>query len=400
MKHVRALVGLVGILVLALVVSQACSAGGGSSGSESSGTPNGSGGAGGLMISGTGGNINLGGNMNTGGGDNCEEIIAEADEGVLPADVIFVVDNSGSMNAEAQATQQAIADFASIIINAMIDVHVILISADNTDDAGVCAPPPLGSGSCPNDENLPIFRHVNVGVGSSDGLQKILDTYPMWSAQLRANATKTIGIITDDDSALGATDFTTQLIALDPTFQGFKFDAIVAFEDSSTNETNCELFSGGNCAAFPCCGPNDDPIPPCAYIPADVGAVYQQLVSQTNGVIEDICIQQFSQVFQDMATAVVQGSQIPCIYDIPDPGGNNEIDFGKVNVEYRQDANATPQDIFFVQSEGDCDASGGWYYDDPQNPTQILLCEATCTAVQQSTDGSVSVLFGCATKIK
>ena len=102
-----------------------------------------------------------------------------------------------------------------------------------------------------------------------------------------------------------------------------------------------------------------------------------------------------------MATAVIQGSQIPCVYDIPPPMGNDEIDYTKVNVAYAPDPNTPPTDIFNVPGgAADCDASGGWYYDNPANPTQILLCDATCNVVQASSTGKVTVKFGCATKIK
>jgi hypothetical protein len=119
------------------------------------------------------------------------------------------------------------------------------------------------------------------------------------------------------------------------------------------------------------------------------------------GVYGDLCAQNFGPVFTDMATAVIQGSQIPCVYDIPPPMGNDEIDYTKVNVAYAPDANTPGSDIFNVPGgAADCDASGGWYYDNPANPTQILLCDATCNVVQASSTGKVTVKFGCATKIK
>ena len=36
---------------------------------------------------------------------------------------------------------------------------------------------------------------------------------------------------------------------------------------------------------------------------------------------------------------------------------------------------------------------------DPVNPTQILFCPATCDYVQMSTEGKVTVKFGCETLV-
>jgi hypothetical protein len=44
----------------------------------------------------------------------------------------------------------------------------------------------------------------------------------------------------------------------------------------------------------------------------------------------------------------------------------------------------------------DCGAAGGWYYDNPQNPTKIIMCPTTCDEVQ---GGKVTVVFGCETLV-
>jgi hypothetical protein len=307
----------------------------------------------------------------TGGG--CAETSSQAQSGVLPADIIVVVDNSGSMDLEEDWVQNNMNAMVTAITSTGIDAHVVMI------DQNTCVPAPLGSGSCPNDENLPHYRHVFESIGSTNGLEKLLQTYPQWQPSLRANATKTIVIVTDDDSDLGAGAFTSQLVALDPTFMGFKFDGIVSFDDPILA---CLNFG-------PCCG-----------ISAAEGSVYKDLVNQTGGVIGDLCQQNFGPVFTDIATAVVSGSQIDCVYDIPDPGNGQMIDPTKVNVEYKPSPSAPEEPIYNVPGgAADCGPAGGWYYDDPTNPTQILLCPASCDHVQMSTDGSVSVIFGCETKI-
>ncbi len=330
------------------------------------------------------------------GDGSCTETSSQAESGLLPADIIVVVDNSGSMTEEAQFVQSSMNSFASIIAGSGIDYHVILISADSNNDEGICVPSPLGSGSCPSDENLPTFRHVNTAVASSNAFELILSTYSQWSSSLRPNASRTITVITDDNSAMGAQDFQNQLIALDPTFAGFVFHTICA--PYEPNPLTCMTCGSGCSNCDPCCGLNMGVM--CTPLPAEQGTVYQELVNTTGGVEGDLCTQDFLPAFQQMATAVVAGSQVSCVYNIPDPPGGETIDYGRVNVEYTPTPGATPEDIYFVPGgEANCAGGPGWYYDNDTSPTQILFCDATCSYVQQSTEGAVAVKFGCATVV-
>jgi hypothetical protein len=390
----RAFAGVLGLGAVALALPQACSAGGSSDGTG--GTSSSSSGMGLSGAGGTGGGIS---SSTSGLGGGCASTSSEAQQGVLPADIIVVVDNSGSMTEEAIQVQLSMNAFAATIINSGIDAHVVLISADSTSDEGICVPPPLGSGNCPGDEVLPAFRHVVQEVASSNALELTLATYDQWKDSLRPGASKTIAVISDDESAKDAATFTQELVALDASFQGFKFDAIVAPYELfplvcfACNPTNCATCD-------PCCAPDENNML-CVPLPADEGTVYKDLVTQTGGVLGDLCTQNFQPVFDDMATAVVTDSQIACVYTIPDPGDGETIDFDKVNVEYQPNPNAPPEIIPYVPGGASgCDSTGGWYYDDPNDPTQIILCQATCDYVQGSAEGVVSVVFGCATVIK
>ena len=74
---------------------------------------------------------------------------------------------------------------------------------------------------------------------------------------------------------------------------------------------------------------------------------------------------------------------------------------GKVNVDYKGDANTPATSILYVpEGKAGCDANGGWYYDNPSSPKAIHLCEASCIDVQKTTTGKVNVKFGCATVAK
>ncbi|MGH8310444.1 MAG: hypothetical protein ACRETX_11710, partial [Steroidobacteraceae bacterium] len=65
-----------------------------------------------------------------------------------------------------------LASFADAISSSGVDVHLVLIS-----DPSVCAPAPLGSGSCPADQSLPGYRHVALSIGSGDALAAIVASH-------------------------------------------------------------------------------------------------------------------------------------------------------------------------------------------------------------------------------
>ncbi len=413
MRYRGAFFAAVGSLPLVITLSAACSAGptnnaGGFGGGGSGSGGSGAGTAGGGAIA-TGGNgqggfagAGPGGSGGLGGGSACATASAEAEAKLQPADIVIAIDTSGSMDEESAQVQQNLNNFASIITGSGIDVHVILIA-----DATVCIPQPLGSGQCNGaDENLPNFRHVVQQVASTNGLEVILSTYPMWKDTLRAGATKTIAIVTDDDSDMSANDFTSQLLALDPpTFQGFKFDAIA----SSQPPDDC-LFGGcfdlnpfdmiDTCATCmnPCCDKNSG-FPACEPFSAAEGKVYKMLVPQTMGIFGDLCLQEFGPVFQDMATGIIQSAQLSCDYAIPDPPEGETLDPNKVNVNYTPTGQA-PKAILNVKTPADCGAMGGWYYDNPADPQQIIMCPGTCNTLKADSTGKIEVLFGCETVIK
>lgn len=331
--------------------------------------------------------------------DTCAETSSTAESVTLPADILVVVDNSGSMTDEAGFVQDAMNSFVNVLTASGIDAHVILISADSTDEQGICVPAPLGSGSCPNDEKLPTYRHVVTEVGSRNSLQLILSTYDQWKDSLRPDATRTIAVISDDNSALAASDFATMIVALDPSFEGFKFDAIVApYDLSGVACFPCQINMTACNTCDPCCGTDSTLGIACVPLPASEGTVYKQLVSSTGGVLGNLCTQDFLPAFMDMATAVVDASQVACVYNIPDPPGGEMIDYTRVNVGFAPNPGG-PEEVIPNVPGGlaDCGPSGGWYYDDPTAPTQILLCPATCDRVQMSADGSITVKFGCST---
>ncbi len=346
------------------------------------------------------GNTCVGGECDDG---TCYESVSEAEEGTLPADIIIVVDNSGSMADEAASVQASMHDFVATLQASDIDAHVILISADSTSDTGICVPAPVGSGQCPADENLPTYRHVVRSVGSTNALSIILSSYSEWESSLRPNATRNFLVISDDNAGMSATDFMTQMVALDPTFEGFKFSAIFApYKVSNSTCVTCEIL--GTChttSCDVCCGKDSLLNVLCVPLTAAEGRVYRDLVQATGGIAGNLCIQDFLPAFIDLATAVIWGAAVDCVYNIPEPPAGVVIDYGQINVDYQPSPGDQAIPVYHVPGGlEDCGSAGGWYYDDHNPPEQILLCPATCAEVSENFAAVITVKFGCATLVQ
>jgi hypothetical protein len=291
--------------------------------------------------------------------EECAELVTDAMVGNQPADIIIAIDNSVSMANEIAGVQASMNAFSSQIAGAAVDPHVIMISGfEHNSDSGICVPPPLGSGLCPNaDHNPPSYWRVDDWVGSHSALARVVSHYPDYMPALRPTAVTHVLVITDDDSDWTAQAFIDQFTALDPNFDDFVLHAIVN----------------------------------------NSGDVYEQLAMQTGGQVASIASNDFQAIFDELANGVVATASLACEYEIPmlPPGQLFEAD--QVNVEFSDGVGGTLS-IGWVSDAAGCGAvADGWYYDDPLAPTSIVLCPQTCDSIQGYEAASVHVIFGCAT---
>lgn len=291
--------------------------------------------------------------------DECAELVTDAEIGSQPADIIIVIDNSASMANEIAGVQANMNALSSQIAGAAIDPHVIMISGfEHNSDAGICVPPPLGSGLCPGaDHNPSEYWRVDNWVGSHSALQRVVAHYPDYQPALRATAATHVVVITDDDSDWSAQSFSDQFKALDPNFDDFTLHAIINAS----------------------------------------GSVYSQLAMQTGGQVANINSNDFQAIFDELANGVVATASLACEYEIPALPPGEVFDADEVNVEFSDGAGGTLQ-IGRASDAASCAAvADGWYYDDPQDPSSIVLCPQTCDSIQGYEQASVRVIFGCAT---
>jgi hypothetical protein len=303
-----------------------------------------------------------------------EECTSFADSSAVvrrPADIIWVVDNSPSMIQETHAVQERLNAFSEQIVDAGIDVRVLLLTAypdpnaAPTIDTGVCIDPPLGGGGCPqDDDNQPIFAHVATNVGSLYALEKILDTHSIWAPMMRPDSTKHIIAVTDDDSIVGAEAFDSEFLALDPGHAGYQFHGIVATH-------------------------------PCGE--GAVGTEFIALADMTGGVIGNLCAREFQPLFDLLSTAVTEGTSLACSWPMPDAPPGREIDPSSVELELTIDG----APIVPTQFEPYACAphQHGWFFDDVDEPSQIVVCPATCDALATAGSADLDIQVGCATPV-
>ena len=293
-------------------------------------------------------------------GDRCvegqDDILVESQVTSGLADIVWFIDTSGSMEAEANWVQQNINAFAQYIGSQQIDYHVVLV-ADGYD---LCVPPPLGGPGCTDG---PRFRHVHERVGSNDGLEVVIASYPQYQDFLREGATTNFIAVTDDNSDEGASWFRAQVARQTaPGFSDpFVFHSIVAYGPLP--------FIGCITGAF-------------------TGLVYLELSNDTGGATFPICQADWASIFHELAETVVETLPATCSYALPDPEAATNAD--EMTLVFLAGAQATS--IAEVAGEDACGATGGWYRDDRDAPTTLVLCPATCRLL---TDGVLRLTYIC-----
>ncbi len=403
-------------------------ASGGTAGSSGSGASGGSGGGFGAM-GGSGGSVFDGGGSGGSPFDPDAACAVAKETAVvekLPVDIIWVVDSSASMQPAITQVQQGINDFASTVGSKDLDYKVIMLAlrgrgAQSGGLYGMCVPEPLaGDAECGNG---PRFFQSSINIHSTQPLEQLLGTLgdtsgyhvgqqrgpktsedANWRAELRPEATRSIVIVTDDNSRLTASHFETwggggnwasplfngaELPpgVLDPSwgglFDGYTFSGIYGWGSETNPATVCSFPGGGE--------------PPAS------GRVYTELVQKTGGVRAQICdgAPAWGPFFDQVATAVEAAARINCELAIPQPS-TGELDPGKVNVAISSPAGDI--ELFKVSGQSGCGTDGGWYYDDDSEPTEVILCPSSCeqaqsTVVQQG-EGSVDIYFGCESRVK
>ena len=341
----------------------------------------------------------------------CASVFVEANLDRGPVDIVWMVDNSPSMEPAIEEVRRGLNDFAALIAAGGLDYRVIMLSERGTGQYDVCIPPPLsGDSSCGDGER---FRHSNVDIRSTQPLEQFLGTLAQtsgysfgdsrggepWRDFLRADSTKNIVIVTDDNSRFSADQFegfpggsnpfnSTELPPgiLDASwgglFDGYVFHGLYGYGESGADSEPCRYRDGSR--------------------PASGGSVYSSLIMRSGGVRASLCdgASAWGPFFESLATNVAMTAQVDCEIALPEPPDGMTLDPRRVNVVIRTAAEQVT--IPKVPDEAGCGLLGGWYYDNDAEPTRVILCPRTCDLAQEAgamEGGGVSVQFGCETLI-
>jgi len=80
-------------------------------------------------------------------------------------------------------------------------------------------------------------------------------------------------------------------------------------------------------------------------------------------------------------TSIRSAVAIPCDLQIPPPPENQTLNFNQVNIGICDAAGQVVTTYYVENQEGCAQADDGWYYDNPDDPQSIILCEPTCETV-------------------
>jgi hypothetical protein len=102
-----------------------------------------------------------------------------------------------------------------------------------------------------------------------------------------------------------------------------------------------------------------------------------------------------TQTATDFQTALstIRGSTLSCDFQLPAPPAGKTLDISTVNVVFTP-SGGSAMTLTYDQS---CTGANGWHYDDPTNPTKIILCASTCVAVQADSSAKIDIVTGCET---
>ncbi|MCC6649150.1 MAG: VWA domain-containing protein [Polyangiaceae bacterium] len=400
-------------LVLAAAASVAC----GSSGkSEFEDPPAAAGATGGGFASnggqsaggagGAGGGF-TGGTTSAGGSTQINACAKQTTGGeLIPLDLYFMVDRSGSMedNGKWTSVTTALKQFVALPDAAGIGVGIGFFGVPPS------KPPPT---SCTNDAQcgeygpcLPGFNMCTGAVGGADSCEYADYATPkMTIATLPAAASQFTGEIgkvspkgsTPTTPAIrGALTYAHEWSTQHPDHLTLVVFATDGEPAGCIKSNSVDLAAQSASQGWQSWGIKTVVI----GVGSELGAL--NAIAQAGGTDKAVLVDVGGNVAKEFLDALNQlRSYVACKYQIPKPPGGQELDFGQVNVQVTSPG-GQPMFLGQVPDAASCGTAGGWYYDNPSAPTKILLCDATCAGVKQgqtpSTSTKVEIVLGCMTK--
>lgn len=395
--------------------------------------------------------LGVGGSLSV--GESCISVTASEVKSLKPVDIIFVIDNSGSMNEELEEIEKNINDnFANVMDAAGLDYRVIMVVQHNI--YGFCVEAPLSTvpkGGCekmkfddPPGNNPGKFYHYSVDVQSNDSPCIILDTLKStnyykdyyglapngWIDWLRPSAFKVFIEVTDDmavctwNSTYGNKkkktfgDFYSSFGGMIMAQEWDKALTTIAPEHFGTPENrNYTFFSVVGMMEKPeavdddtgiqidPAGKVDDAFVPPEGIVGDncstaiaPGHGYQQLSKLTNGLRFPVCQgNKFDVIFKKIANSIESITTTQCTIKLPDDGKDGSIDVESASITIEKNDGKKTVASRVDGLSGCSSVSEGFYVD--ESAGYVMLCPDLCSAAKLNSKGIV-LSAGCNQEIK
>ncbi len=327
----------------------------------------------------------------------CEKTTDEAR--FVPANVLFVIDKSGSMSCNPPPEQSsASCDASPVPVNASSPTKWALTrdalkaaigGMPSSSSVGVAYFPRGSVCERPIQPDVPI---ASLTAGHRAKLDESLDgVTPVGATPLAGSLsngyiylgteslTGNVFVILITDGAESCGGDTTQLVGTvaSEAAKGVRTFVIGAPGSESFRSVLSDIaFAGETASSSTCAHGGSQP---------DMGDCHYDMTSAGD----------FSAAL-NAALATISGTALSCEFLIPDRLPNGDpIDYGKVNVRYRP-GTGDPETLIRFAPSGDCDGDGGtdgWQYS--ADRASIVLCGASCETVKGDATAKVSIVFGC-----
>lgn len=390
--------GVLGAVIsLLFVCASACSSATGTNTAHS-----GSGGSG-AGTGGTGGGINTDGGGTGGLSSSCAK--AKYTGELVPLDMFVMLDRSGSMQDSGKwpAVTGALGNFVSLpgLSGIGMGIGFFPTQPATPPPSGSCAP---GSLTCGVYECVPILDKCsgapmampNDSCVDTDYAKPVVGIAPLPGVGTAINSAiagqQPTGDSTPTDAALhGAIEYAEQWAGAHPD----DITIVVLATDGEPN--NCNPNTIQTVAARAAQGVSNKPSIKTFVIGVGSSLTSLNAIAQSGGTGQALIVDTANNPSQQFLDALdkIRGS-VGCALKLPQPQNGQTPDYNKVNVVFTPDG-GKQQVIPYKNDASGCQAGKpGWYYTpDPNNPTHIKLCPASCDLVS-NTKGATQVIVGCA----
>jgi hypothetical protein len=388
-----------------LLAAAACGGGGGNTGGAGgggTGASTGTGGSGTTSGTGTGGDTTII-TFDAGTGDDSGNACAVSTVGatLIPANILFVIDRSGSMSCNPPPLQSSVQCESSPLPKypTQATKWEIVSQALKSAIAAMPATTRVGITYFNNDDYCGVQQTPNVPLDLVDAAHltaidnSIDGVSPKGATPIVGGLTLGYAHMFDDDKAPG-NDFIVLLTDGAETCAPSLKDVTIAQTVPDALSVNIRTFVIG--------APGSEPARAFLSQIAWAGGTASSPTCVHDAAPDDVgdCHFDMTDPNLDFATALndalttISGSALTCEFDVPTSVGT-DVDYNLVNVTFTSGAGV---DETFLQDNAACDSgSNGWQY--TAGKTKIQLCGDACKKVKSDPSGKISIALGCKTQV-